>query len=164
MPYDEKPFEAFAVGDRATFTKTITDADLLLFAGVSGDQYPLHVDEEYAKHTRFGRRIAHGLLTASLFSATNGMLLQRPGGVSVAQTLHFRAPVYPGDTITATSEVTALIPARRRLRVRTTCVNQHGEVVVEGEAIEQKDPPFEAAAGSGVKLEAADSATAASVT
>jgi 3-hydroxybutyryl-CoA dehydratase len=140
MAYDEKPFEAFAVGDRATFTKTITDADLLLFAAVSGDQYPLHVDEEYAKATRFGRRIAHGLLTASLLSATNGMLLARPGGISVAQTLHFRLPVFPGDTITATSEVVEVIPAKRRLRCRTTCVNQRGELVLEGEAIEQKDP------------------------
>jgi 3-hydroxybutyryl-CoA dehydratase len=139
MAYDEKPFEAFAVGDCATFTKTITDADLLLFAAVSGDQYPLHVDDEYAKGTRFGRRIAHGLLTASLISATNGLLLQRPDGISVSQTLHFRAPVYPGDTITATSEVVEIIPGRRRLRCRTTCTNQRGEVVVEGEAIEQKD-------------------------
>jgi 3-hydroxybutyryl-CoA dehydratase len=139
MAYEHKPFEAFAVGDRASFTKTITDADLLLFAAVSGDQYPLHVDEEYAKGTRFGTRIAHGMLTASLLSAANGLLLQRPGGISVAQTLHFRAPVFIGDTIAATSEVVEIIPATRRLRCKTTCVNQRGETVLEGEAIEQKD-------------------------
>jgi len=139
MAYDEKPFEAFAVGDRATFTKTITEADIVLFAAVSGDQYPLHVDEEYARQGRFGGRVAHGMLTASLLSTTNGLLLQRPGGISISQTLHFRAPVYPGDTITAASEVTALMPERRRMRVRTTCMNQRGELVVEGEAIEQKD-------------------------
>jgi 3-hydroxybutyryl-CoA dehydratase len=140
LTYGEKPFEAFAVGDRATFTKTITEADLLLFAGVSGDQYPLHVDAEYARTTRFGARVAHGLLTASLLSTTNGLLLQRPGGISLAQTLRFLGPVYVGDTITATTEVIEIVPERRRLRCRTTCVNQRGEVVVDGEALEQKDP------------------------
>lgn len=139
MAYDEKPFEAFAVGDRATFTKTITDADMLLFSAVSGDHYPLHTDEEYAKSTRFGGRVAHGLLTASLLSTTNGLLLQRPGGISVAQSLRFVLPVYAGDTITATSEVVEVIPSKRRLRCRTTCVNQRGELVIDGEALEQKD-------------------------
>jgi 3-hydroxybutyryl-CoA dehydratase len=140
MPYEPKPFEAFAVGDRATFTKTITDADLLLFTAVSGDHYPLHGDEEYAKTTRFGGRIAHGLLTASLLSTANGLLLKRPGGISVRQTLHYLLPVYPGDTITAASEVVEIIAEKRRLRCRTTCVNQRGELVVDGEAVEQKDP------------------------
>ena len=139
MTYGEKPFEAFAVGDRATFTKTITEADLVQFASVSGDRYPLHVDEEYARTTRFGARVAHGLLTASLLSTTNGLLLQRPGGISLAQTLRFLGPVYIGDTITATTEVVEVIAERRRLRCRTTCVNQRGEVVVDGEALEQKD-------------------------
>lgn len=139
MPYEEKPFEAFRLGDRATFTKTISEADLLLFSAVSGDNYPLHVDEEYAKTTRFGRRVAHGLLTASLISAVNGLLLQRPGGISVAQTLHFLQPVYPGDTITACSEVVEILSEKRRLRCRTTCTNQRGELVLDGEALEQKD-------------------------
>lgn len=139
MFYESKPFEAFELGDRVTFSKTITDADILLFAAISGDNYPLHVDEEYAKSTRFGHRVAHGLLTASLLSATNGMLLQKPGGISLAQTLHFLKPVYVGDTITACSEVVEIIPDKRRLRCRTTCTNQHGEIVVEGEALEQKD-------------------------
>jgi 3-hydroxybutyryl-CoA dehydratase len=139
LTYGEKPFEAFAVGDRATFTKTITEADLVQFASVSGDRYPLHVDEEYARTTRFGARVAHGLLTASLLSTTNGLLLQRPGGISLAQTLRFLGPVYIGDTITATTEVIEVIAERRRLRCRTTCVNQRGEVVVDGEALEQKD-------------------------
>ena len=137
--YETKPFEAFAVGDRATFTKTITDADLLLFAALSGDNYSVHMDEEYAKTTRFGRRVAHGLLTASLLSATNGMLLQKPGGVSVAQTLHYLRPVFPGDTITACTEVVEILAEQRRLRCRTTCTNQRGELVIDGEAIEQKD-------------------------
>ncbi|HTX03744.1 MAG TPA: MaoC family dehydratase [Candidatus Acidoferrales bacterium] len=135
-----KTFEEFKVGDKATFSKTITDADLLLFAAVSGDQYEVHVDEEYAKTTRFGKRIAHGMLTASLLSAVNGALLQRPGGISVAQTLHWKAPVFPGDTLTATSEVVEIVVERRRLRCKTTVVNQNGVLVLDGEAIEQKDP------------------------
>ena len=134
-----KTFEEFKVGDKATFSKTITDADVLLFSAVSGDTYELHVDEEYAKKTRFGRRVAHGMLTASLISTVNGALLQKPGGISVAQTLHFKAPVFPGDTLTATSEVVEIIAERRRLRCKTTVVNQDGVVVLEGEAIEQKD-------------------------
>ncbi|MGH7709134.1 MAG: MaoC family dehydratase [Vulcanimicrobiaceae bacterium] len=139
MAYDEKPFEAFVVGDRATFSKTIGDADILLFAAVSGDQYPLHVDEEYAKTTRFGGRVAHGMLTASLISTVNGLMLQRPGGISLSQTLRFMRPVRAGDTITATCEVIEILPERRRLRCRTTCVNQRGELVVDGESLEQKD-------------------------
>jgi 3-hydroxybutyryl-CoA dehydratase len=137
--YETKPFEAFELGDRATFTKTISEADILLFAAISGDNYSVHVDEEYAKATRFGGRIAHGLLTASLISATNGMLLQKPGGISLAQTLRFLKPVYPGDTITACSEVVEIILDKRRLRCRTTCTNQRGELVIDGEALEQKD-------------------------
>jgi len=139
LTYGEKPFEAFAVGDRATFTKTITEADVEQFANVSGDRYPLHVDDDYARTTRFGARVAHGLLTASLLSTTNGLLLQRPGGISLAQTLRFLGPVYIGDTITATTEVVEVIADRRRLRCRTTFVNQRGETVVDGEALEQKD-------------------------
>jgi 3-hydroxybutyryl-CoA dehydratase len=139
MSEGTKRFEDFAVGDRATFTKTIGEADILLFAAVSGDTYALHVDEEYAKATRFGRRVAHGMLTASLLSATNGGLLQKPGGISLSQTLRFLKPVFAGDTITACTEVVEILPAQRRLRCRTTCVNQRGELVIEGEALEQKD-------------------------
>lgn len=134
-----KAFEEFRIGDTATFSKTITDAEIALFAAVSGDHYPLHVDEEYAKTTRFGRRAAHGMLSASLLSTVQGMILQRPGGIYVEQTLHFRRPVFVGDTLTATSEVTELIPERRRFRCKTTVVNQRGEVVVDGQALLQKD-------------------------
>ena len=137
--YGVKRFEDFRVGDAAELSRTIGEADVLLFAAVSGDQYPLHLDEEYAKTTRFGRRVAHGMLTASLLSATNGLLLQRPGGISVEHTLRFLRPVFIGDTITARSEVTEIMPTVRRLRVRTTCRNQRGGLVLTGEAIEQKD-------------------------
>jgi 3-hydroxybutyryl-CoA dehydratase len=136
----EKSFEEFAVGDRTTFSKTITDAEIALFCGISGDMYALHVDEEYAKTTRFGKRAAHGMLTASLLSTVNGALLQRPGGMYVSQTLHFRRPVFVGDTLTATSEVVELIPDKRRLRCVTRIVNQAGKVVLDGEAMLQKDP------------------------
>jgi 3-hydroxybutyryl-CoA dehydratase len=86
-------------------------------------------------------------LTASLLSATNGMLLQKPGGISLAQTLRFLKPVYPGDTITACTEVVEILAAKRRLRCRTTCHNQRGELVIDGEALEQKDDAPAPAAG-----------------
>jgi 3-hydroxybutyryl-CoA dehydratase len=139
VSYGEKPFEAFRVGDATTFTKTITDADIVLFAAVSGDNYPLHVDAEYAKTTRFGQRAAHGMLTASLLSTVVGLLLQKPGGIYVEQSIRFKRPVFIGDTLTATAEVTELIPGRRRMRIRTRVANQRGEAVVEGDGVIQKD-------------------------
>jgi 3-hydroxybutyryl-CoA dehydratase len=139
MSYGEKAYQAFRVGDTATFSKTITDADVLLFAAVSGDNYPLHVDEEYAKTTRFGRRAVHGMLSASLASTVVGLMLQKPGGIYVEQALRFRRPVFLGDTLTATAEVIELIPAERRMRVRIRITNQHGKVVVEGDGLLQKD-------------------------
>jgi 3-hydroxybutyryl-CoA dehydratase len=139
MSYGEKPFEAFRVGDATTFSKTITEADILLFAAVSGDNYPLHVDAEYAKTTRFGQRAAHGMLTASLLSTVIGMLLQKPGGIYVEQSIRFKRPVFIGDTLTATSEVTEMIPERRRMRVRAGIVNQRGETVLDGDGVIQKD-------------------------
>ena len=139
MSYAEKTYEAFKVGDATTFSKTITEADILLFAAVSGDNYPLHVDAEYAKTTRFGARAAHGMLTASLLSTVIGLMLQKPGGIYVEQSLRFRRPVFIGDTLTASAEVTELLPAQRRLRVRTNVVNQHGKAVLEGDGVIQKD-------------------------
>jgi 3-hydroxybutyryl-CoA dehydratase len=139
MSYGEKPFEAFRIGETTTFSKTITEADILLFAAVSGDNYPLHVDAEYAKHTRFGQRAAHGMLTASLLSTVIGLMLQKPGGIYVEQSLRFRAPVFIGDTLTATAEVTELIPERRRMRVRASVVNQDGVTVLNGDGLIQKD-------------------------
>jgi 3-hydroxybutyryl-CoA dehydratase len=136
---DVKHFEEFQVGDKASLTKLVTETDVLLFAAVSGDFYELHLDEEYAKTTRFGRRVAHGMLTASLLSATNAMLLQRPGAISLSQTLKFLRPVFIGDTVTATSEVVEIVRWKRCLRCKTTVVNQRGELVIEGEALERKD-------------------------
>jgi 3-hydroxybutyryl-CoA dehydratase len=135
----KKDFEGFRLGDAETFSKTITEADILMFAGVSGDMYPLHVDAEYAKTTRFGARIAHGMLSASLLSTANAALLGVPGGIYVEQNLRFKRPVFIGDTLTARAEVIEIITERRRLRTQTTIVNQAGDLVIEGEAIVQKD-------------------------
>jgi 3-hydroxybutyryl-CoA dehydratase len=137
--YGEKRYEEFRVGDAATFGKTIGEADFLLFAAVSGDQYPLHVDAEYARGTRFGQRVAHGMLSASLLSAAIGLLLQRPGGINLEQRIRYRAPVALGDTLSARVEVVELLPERRRLRCSATVTNQRGETVIEGEALLQKD-------------------------
>lgn len=134
-----KNFEQFRIGDSAEFSKTITEADILLFAAVSGDMYGLHLDEEYAKTTRFGKRVAHGMLTASLLSTVNAMLLQRPGGLYVEQTVRFRRPVFIGDTVRARAEVVEIDAAGRRMRCRTTIQNQHGKIVVDGESLVQKD-------------------------
>lgn len=136
--YEEKPFEAFRVGDRATFTKTFTQADVDAFTQLSGDDHPAHRDGDYAKQSRYGRPVVHGMLTASLLSTVNGLLLGVPGAVSVEQTIRFLRPVFVGDTITATSEVVKIVAERRWLRCRTTCVNQDGEDVLVGEAVEGK--------------------------
>jgi len=101
VPAATRDFEAFAVGDAETFAKTITDADIVLFAGVSGDTYPLHLDAEYAKGTRFGARIAHGMLSASLLSTVNALLLGQPGGIYVEQSLRFLRPVFIGEAASA---------------------------------------------------------------
>jgi 3-hydroxybutyryl-CoA dehydratase len=123
------------VGARASRTKTITDADIRAFAAASGDTNSIHLDEEYAKTTRFGRRIAHGMLTASLISAVLGNDLPGLGTIYLSQTLAFKAPVYLGDTITANVEVTAFRSEKRIATLRTTCTNQEGTLVLEGEAV-----------------------------
>ncbi len=122
------------VGARASRTKQITDADIRAFAAASGDTNSVHLDEEYAKTTRFGRRIAHGMLTASLISAVLGNDLPGVGTIYLSQTVNFKAPVYLDDTITATVEVTAFREEKRIATLRTTCTNQDGVIVVEGEA------------------------------
>ena len=133
-----RTFESFRVGDAETFSKTITEADILAFAGVSGDTYPLHLDAEYAKTTRFKQRIAHGMLSASLLSTVNAYLLGTPDGLYVEQSVRFRRPVFIGDTLTARTEITSLDAATRRLHCATTVVNQNGKLVVDGAAVLQK--------------------------
>jgi 3-hydroxybutyryl-CoA dehydratase len=131
---------AFTPGQRASWTKTITEADVAAFAALTGDHNPLHVDAAFASRSRFGERIVHGMLTAGLISAVLGMRLPGPGGIYVSQTLRFLRPVRLGDTVTATAEVLVWRPDRRLLTVRTTCTTQRGETVVDGEATLLVDP------------------------
>lgn len=127
-------FEDLAVGQQASFSKTITEADILLFSAVSGDTNPVHIDAEAAKASIFGERIAHGMLSASLVSTVLGTRLPGPGTIYLSQTLKFRAPVRIGQTVTARAEVTALDPARKRVTLATVCVAE-GKTVLEGEAV-----------------------------
>lgn len=124
----------FKVGDTASITKTITDDDIRRFADASGDHNPLHLDEEFAKTTRFGRRIAHGMLSASLISAVIAGELPGEGSIYLGQTLQFVAPVFPGDTVSARVTVVSMREDKPIMRLETVCTNQHGEVVVKGEA------------------------------
>ena len=123
-----------SVGQSASFTKTITESDVYTFAGLSGDLNPAHINEEYAKGTRFGGRIAHGMLSAGLISAVIGMQLPGPGIIYMGQTLKFLSPVRIGDTVTATVKVTSIDEQRRRAVLETTCTNQEGTLLISGEA------------------------------
>jgi 3-hydroxybutyryl-CoA dehydratase len=122
------------VGDAAELTKTVTEADLVLFAGVTGDFNPAHVDEVWAGKSRFQGRIAHGMLSAGFISAVIGTRLPGPGTIYVSQELRFMAPVRIGDTVTARAEVAEIRESRNRVRLHTLCLNQDRKVVVEGEA------------------------------
>jgi acyl dehydratase len=122
-------------GDKASRTTPITDEMIRLFAGLTGDTNPVHLDEAYAAGTRFGRRIAHGMIAAGLISATLANDLPGPGTVYLSQTLQFKAPVYPGDTITTTVEVKSVRPDKPIVTLITTCKNQSDAVVLTGEAV-----------------------------
>ena len=113
--------EEIEIGMSASYSQTITDADIKAFSGISGDKNPVHMDEVYAKESRFERRIAHGMLSASFFSALFGTQLPGRGCVYVGQDLKFRKPVYIGDTVTATIEVTSIDIIRRRIFFNTYC-------------------------------------------
>ena len=126
--------EDLQLGMRATFSKTITEADIVLFAAVSGDNNAVHINEEFAATTRFGGRVAHGFLTASVISAAVANRLPGPGTIYLSQHLNFRAPVRPGQTVHACVTVIAIDPERRRVTLETVC--RVGDVVViDGEAL-----------------------------
>jgi 3-hydroxybutyryl-CoA dehydratase len=126
--------EDIKVGMAASFAKTITEADIILFAGASGDNNAIHINEEFARGTSFGGRIAHGFLTASVISAAIANRLPGPGTVYISQQLNFRAPVRPGDTVRADVVVKEMIQDRRRVVLETVC--RVGEtIVIEGEAV-----------------------------
>jgi 3-hydroxybutyryl-CoA dehydratase len=129
-------FEDLRVGQSASLGKTITEADILMYAAVSLDTNPIHLDAEAAKQSVFGERIAHGMLSAGLISALLGTRLPGPGTLYMRQSLRFTAPVRIGDTVRATVEVTALHPDKKRATLKTTCT-VGDEVVIEGEAYVQ---------------------------
>lgn len=132
--YEGAEEDRFSVGQRASFSKTITEVDVVLFAGITGDFNPVHIDPEYAKRTRFEARIAHGLLTAGLISGVLGTMLPGPGSIYLGQQLKFLAPVYIGDTVTVEVEVIGVRADKPILTLKTECYNQRGEKLVEGEA------------------------------
>ena len=126
---------ALEVGASASFSKTITETDVVLFAGITGDFNPVHIDEAHAQQTQFEGRIAHGMLGASLISTVLGTRLPGPGTVYLGQDLKFRAPTRIGDTLTATVEVAAVREDKPIYTLRTTVTNQDEEVVTEGQAV-----------------------------
>jgi 3-hydroxybutyryl-CoA dehydratase len=130
-----KSYDELQIGEHASFSKTITEADVYLFAGISGDFNPLHVNEEYARQTPFKTRIAHGALPQSLIAPVLGMKLPGMGTVLVEITCRFKAPTFFGDTITATAEVKEKIEDKRWVRMKLTWTNQKGEVIAEGETV-----------------------------
>ena len=133
-PHKTVYFEDLAVGMRESLMKTVMSEDVVAFAEISGDRNPIHLDEEYAKTTRFGERIAHGIYSASLISAVIGMYLPGPGTVYLSQTLNFKAPVKIGDVLTVNVEVAELIEKGRRAKLRCEALVD-GKQVLEGEAV-----------------------------
>ncbi len=133
-------------GMSASIAKTVTEADIILFAGISTDVNPAHIDEEYSKGTMFGGRIAHGMLSAGFISAVLANKLPGPGTIYLSQTLKFKAPVRPGDTVTATVTVKEVNVAKNRVTLDTVCTVA-GKVVIEGESLMM--PPARAAAPGG---------------
>ena len=129
-----KRMNELSIGDKASTTKQITEADVIAFAQVSGDWNPVHLDREFASQTRFKERIAHGMLTASLISNVIGNKLPGPGIIYLTQSLKFTEPVKFGDIITAEVEVIEKNPEHNCVRMRTICYNQKAVVVIDGEA------------------------------
>jgi 3-hydroxybutyryl-CoA dehydratase len=130
-----KTIDELIVGQSAAFSKTISESDVYLFAGITGDFNPAHVNQPYAEKTFFKARIAHGMLVAGLLSAVMANQLPGPGSVYIHQGLDFKAPVYIGDTVTAQVEVLAIDPDAHRVEIKTTCINQNGDTVVDGQAM-----------------------------
>ena len=127
-------FEDLELGMEADYQRTVTEADILAFANVSGDKNPVHLDAAYAAKTMFKERIAHGMLSASYISAVFGMEMPGPGAIYVSQTLNFRAPVKIGDVVTAKVKVVELLAPKRRVRFECQCTVA-GKAVLEGEAV-----------------------------
>jgi 3-hydroxybutyryl-CoA dehydratase len=128
-------FDELSVGQAVTLERTVTDGDVVAYAGITGDDNPVHLDEVVAAKSRFGGRIAHGMLSAGFISAAIGTRLPGPGSIYLGQTLKFTAPVRIGDTVTTRVEVLELVPEKRRVKLATRCTTQRGEMVIDGEAL-----------------------------
>ena len=135
LSYDE-----LEVGMSASFTKTISETDVYLFAGISGDFNPMHLNEEFAKLTPFGKRIAHGAVPQSLIAPVLGMKLPGLGTILLEVTTRFKAPTFFGDTITASAEVIEKLDGKRWVKMRLLWTNQRGETVATGEALVMPPP------------------------
>jgi len=127
-----KTIEELRVGDRAAFSKTISESDIYLYAGITGDFNPAHLDEVYASKTFFKTRIAQGMLLGGFISAILGFHLPGPGTIYIRQELDFRSPVRIGDTVTAVAEVIERNVEKNRVKLKTTCTNQDGTPLVDG--------------------------------
>lgn len=126
--------EDLKVGMTASYAKTVTEADVVLFAGISGDTNPVHLNEEFARETMFQGRIAHGMLSASFISTVLGTKLPGPGAIYLSQNLKFKAPVRCGDTVSATATITDIVAEKKRVVMQTICLVRN-QIVLEGEAV-----------------------------
>ena len=122
------------VGMTAVYAKTVTEADIVMFAGISGDINPVHLNHEFASETMFEGRIAHGMLSASFISTVIGTKLPGPGAIYLSQNLKFKAPVRAGDTVQARTTITEIVPDKRRVAMRTVC-SVGDKIVIEGDAL-----------------------------
>ncbi len=130
-----KTSEEINIGDEGNFSKTISESDVYMFAGITGDFNPVHINSEFAQATVFGKRIAHGILSVGFISNVLGTQLPGPGAIYLRQECKFLKPVYIGDTITATVKVTRKEEGKNRVWLRTFCTNQKHEIVLDGEAL-----------------------------
>lgn len=139
-----RTIEQLKIGDFDQFSKTMAESDIYLFAGITGDLNPAHMNEEYAKETRFKSRIAHGILVGGLISTVIGTKLPGPGSIYREQQLKFLAPVYIGDTITARVEVEEIIEEKNKIVLKTSCFNQDNVMVIDGTAVIHPPKPKKA--------------------
>jgi len=134
----DRAYDDIEVGEKAKYSKTVTEADVMTFAELSGDVNPVHIDPEFAKNTAFGQQIAHGMLAASLISTVIGTQLPGINSIYLGQELRFTAPVFFGDTITAEAEVIEKREDKPIMKIKTSVTKQDGTVVVEGQAVIMK--------------------------
>lgn len=126
--------EDLSEGMTASYAKTVTETDVVLFAGISGDDNPVHINQEFAENSMFKQRIAHGMLSAGFISAVLGTKMPGPGAIYISQNLKFKAPVHIGDTVKATVTILEVLAPKRRVTLKTVCTVKD-TVIVEGEAV-----------------------------